>query len=291
MTDAAGAGRPQPIMDFGTADPEAIPVRDAATVMVLRDGTDGLEVCMLRRNLRSDFVGGAYVFPGGGVDEEDAHDDLAEVVTGLDDATASRQVEVPSGGLAFWVAAIRECFEEAGLLLAYDEDGRVVDFDDPERAARFVEHRREVDEGRRRLVEVCSAESLRLAVDGIHYFSRWITPLGAPRRYDTRFFVTAAPEAQTPVHDDREVIEATWVRPVDALERHRQGLFEMIFPTVRTLEALARFDTAGAVLEHAADVGRIEPILPRIVEANGGLRIVLPGDRQYDAITSEPIEP
>lgn len=157
MTDAAGAGRPQPIMDFGTADPEAIPVRDAATVMVLRDGADGLEVCMLRRNLRSDFVGGAYVFPGGGVDEEDAHDDLAEVVTGLDDATASRQVEVPSGGLAFWVAAIRECFEEAGLLLAYDEDGRVVDFDDPERAARFVEHRREVDEGRRRLVEVCSA--------------------------------------------------------------------------------------------------------------------------------------
>jgi len=284
-----GGGETAPRMDLRTPDPESIPVRDAATVMVLRDGPEGLEVCMLRRNLRSDFVGGAYVFPGGGVDPEDAHDDLADVVAGLDDATASLQVEVDAGGLAFWVAAIRECFEEAGLLLAYDADGRIIRFDEPALAARFVEHRRQVDNGERRLVEVCAAESLCLAADGIHYFSRWITPLGAPRRYDTRFFVTAAPEGQVPVHDDREVIEATWIRPVDALQRHRDGLFEMIFPTVRTLEALARFDSAGAVLEHAAQIGRIEPILPRIVEADGGLRIVLPGDRQFDAITSEPI--
>jgi 8-oxo-dGTP pyrophosphatase MutT (NUDIX family) len=291
MTEPTAPVGATPRMELRTSDAEPVPVRDAATVMVLRDSAAGLEVCMLRRNLRSDFVGGAYVFPGGGVDPEDAHDDLAEVVAGLDDATASRQVEVAKGGLAFWVAAIRESFEEAGLLLAYDTDGEIVRFDDPERAERFVEHRREVDDGRRRLVEVCAAESLRLAADGIHYFSRWITPLGAPRRYDTRFFVTAAPDGQVPVHDDREVIEATWVRPADALERQRQGQFEMIFPTIRTLEALSRFDTAGAVLDHAAHIGRIEPILPRIVEADGGLRIVLPGDRQYDAITAQPIDP
>jgi 8-oxo-dGTP pyrophosphatase MutT (NUDIX family) len=230
------------------------------------------------------------VFPGGGVDPEDAHDDLARVVAGRDDASASTQVEVPSGGLAFWVAAIRESFEEAGLLLAYDRDGRIISFDDPDVASRFVEHRRQVDRGERRLVEVCADESLQLAADGMHYFSRWITPLGAPRRYDTRFFVTAAPVGQIAVHDDREVIEATWVRPVDALERHRRGLFEMIFPTVRTLESLARFGSASEALDHAAHIGRIDPILPRIVEADGGLRIVLPGDRQFDAITSAPID-
>lgn len=280
---------PTPRIDFRTQDPESVPVRDAATVMVLRDGDRGLEVCMLRRNLRSDFVGGAYVFPGGGVDPEDAHDDLAAVVRGLDDASASRQVDVERGGLAFWVAAIRESFEEAGLLMAYDRDGTVIRFDDPAVAERFVEHRRQVDAGERRLVEVCAEEGLALAADAIHYFSRWITPLGAPRRYDTRFFVTAAPEGQHPVHDDREVIESVWIRPADALERHASGQFEMIFPTVRTLEALTRFDSAGEVLDHAAAIGRIEPVMPRIVEADGALRIVLPGDQQFDAFTSAPI--
>ncbi len=277
-------------MNLQTEDPESVPVRDAATVMVLRDGADGLEICMLRRNLRSDFVGGAYVFPGGGVDAEDAHDDLAAVVAGPDDETASKLVEVERGGLAFWVAAIRESFEEAGLLLAYDSAGEVLRFDEPVLAERFVEHRRQVDAGERRLVEVCAEESLRLATDRIHYFSRWVTPLGAPRRYDTRFFVTAAPEGQEPVHDDHEVIESVWIRPADALQRHAEGLFEMIFPTVRTLESLAVFGSAAEVLEHAAAISRIDPVLPRIVEAEGGLRIVLPGDRQFDAFTSAPIE-
>ena len=120
----------------------------------------------------------------------------------------------------------------------------------------------------------------------IHYFSRWITPLGAPRRYDTRFFVALAPGGQTPLHDDREVIANLWIRPEDALEQHAAGRFELIFPTVRSLEALMRFEVAAAVIEHAAGVESIDPILPRIVEDSGSLRIVLPGDEVYDATTS-----
>lgn len=265
-----------------------VQLRDAATVMLVRDGTDGLEVFMLRRNLASDFVGGAYVFPGGAVDDDDRHENLDAVCCGRSDLEASQQLGFERGGLAFWVAAIRECFEEAGVLLAYDEHGDIVRLDDPAVARRFAEHREAVDRGRRRLVEVCDRERLQLAVDRIYYFSHWITPEGAPRRYDTRFFVARAPDAQEPLHDDREVIANVWIRPADALQRHRAGEFDLILPTMRSLEALTRFDAADAVLEAAAAIQSVPTILPRIVEDHGGYRIVLPGDPGYDDIV--PVE-
>jgi 8-oxo-dGTP pyrophosphatase MutT (NUDIX family) len=279
------------IVNIDTENPEQIPVRDAATVMLVRDGSTGVEVFMLRRNLNSDFVGGAYVFPGGAVDPEDGSPDVDELCEGLTDETASGVLGVERGGLSYWVAAIRESFEEAGLLLALDGDGKMVSFADNETNERFVEHRRQVDAGERSLTSVARAEGLRLATGGIHYFSRWITPLGAPRRYDTRFFVAHPPEEQVPVHDDHEVIANLWIRPGDALERHGRGEFELIFPTVRSLEALTRFETADAVVRHAAEVATIDPILPTIVDSDHGLRIVLPDDEVYDAVTSKRILP
>jgi len=261
-----------------------VAIRDAATVMLVRDAPD-LEVFMLRRNLRSDFVGGAYVFPGGGVDDDDRFSDLEAVCTGRSDADASAQLGVASGGLAFWVAAIRESFEEAGVLLAYDRD-ELVRFEDPEVVERFAGHRGEVDRGDRRLIEVCQSEGLRLAVDTMYYFSHWITPEGPTRRYDTRFFVARAPEAQVPLHDDHEVIANLWVRPSEALAAHRAGEFEMIFPTVRTLMALERFETADDLLAAAAAISEVPTILPRIVQDDGGVRIVLPGDPGYDELLS-----
>ena len=282
-------------VDLQHPDPESVPVRDAATVMLLRDGDAGLEVCMLQRNLQSDFVGGAYVFPGGGVDPEDAEPDLEPMYLGRTDDEASRQVGVERAGLAFWVAAIRESFEEAGVLLAVGPDDRVISFSDPEVAARFEVHRADVDQGRRRLAEVCADEGLRLDVGAIHYFSRWVTPLGAPRRYDTRFFVAAAPEEQEALHDDHEVIGTRWVTPADALADHEAGRITMIFPTVRTMVALSRFETADEALAHAAAQGAIEPVVPLIEDVGGGMRIVLPGDPEgtggvYDAFTAEPLD-
>lgn len=272
---------------MGVEHPELVPVRDAATVMLVRNGPDGLEVFMLRRNLNSDFVGGAYVFPGGGVDPDDGTPDVGAICVGRDDAGSSALLGVESGGLAFWVAAVRESFEEAGLLLAVDRSDELVRFDDPEVNARFVEHRRAVDSGERSLVDVAREEGLRLATDRMHYFSRWVTPLGAPRRYDTRFFIAHPPEWQEPVHDDREVIANLWIRPEVALERHAAGAYELIFPTVRSLEALCLFDTADAAVRHAAEIAHVEPILPTMVDGEHGLRIVLPGDEVYDAITSK----
>ena len=260
-----------------------IPVRDAATVMLVRDGDDGLEVFMLRRNLNSDFVGGAYVFPGGAVDEADRHADLDAVCKGRSDDGASQLLGLDSGGLAFWVAAIRESFEEAGVLLATTPEGDVVSFADPEVAERFTLHRKAVDSGEKRLVEVCEQERLQLAVADIHYFSHWITPLGAPRRYDTRFFVAAAPPEQVPLHDDRETIANLWVRPSDALERCKRGELDMIFPTIKNLQAITRFERSQDLLDAAAAIAEVPTILPRISQDEGhGVRILLPGDDGYE---------
>ena len=277
-------------------DPEQVPVRDAATVMLLRDGSDGPEVCLMQRNLNSDFVGGAYVFPGGAVDPADADADVADRCPGLDDAEASRRLGLAVGGLAFWVAAIRESFEEAGVLLARNADGRRLDLSGPGTAERFAGHRDDVDNERRTIAEIAVQEDLHLDVGQLHYFSRWITPLGAHRRYDTRFFVCAAPEGQEVVEDSRELIGTQWLTPAEALRRHDAGDITMIFPTVRTLVALSRFERADAVLDHARAQSRVEGILPTISDGDDGMRIVLPGDPEhvggvYDAWTARPLSP
>ncbi len=279
-----------------SARPDEVPVLDAATVMLLRDGDDGLEVCLMQRNLNSDFVGGAYVFPGGAVDPEDGDAAAGAACTGLDDAEASRRLGLDRGGLAFWVAAIRESFEEAGVLMARHADGAPLDVTDPAAAARFALHRVAVDTSQRTMVEVAVEEGLLLDAGALHYFSRWITPLGAHRRYDTRFFVAAAPEGQEVVQDDRELIGTEWLTPAEALRRHDDGEIVMIFPTVRTLVALERFERSQDVLDHARSLSEVRPVLPTVTEGPGGLRIVLPGDPEhtggvYDAITAQPLPP
>ena len=266
-----------------------VELQEAATVLLLRDGAEGVEVFMLRRTLQSDFVGGAFVFPGGAVDAPDRAADLEAVSVGRTDAEASRRLGVERGGLAYWVAAIREGFEEAGVLLAYDPDGRIVDLDAPAHVERWAEHRRAVDCGEATLIEVCRAEGLTLAVDGMHYFGHWITPVGSPRRYDTRFFVAAEPPGQTPLHDDREVIANVWVRPAEALERAARGDMVMLPPTVASLRAITRFETAADALAAATEIVDVPRILPRLVADSGGARILLPGEDGYDEVDGEAL--
>ncbi|HMC67928.1 MAG TPA: NUDIX domain-containing protein [Mycobacteriales bacterium] len=230
-----------------------VPVRDAATVMLVRDGSDGLEVFMVRRSLRLVFAGGAHVFPGGAVDAVDRQ--MERWCVGRTDEDASATLGVARGGLAFWVAAVRECFEEAGFLLAVDANGEFVRLDDPESADRFAAHRQAVTNGTRSLADVCAAEGLRLAVDSMQYVSRWITPEGSPRRFDTRFFVCTAPERQTPLHDATETIAHEWVRPGDVLDRHRQGEVDLMTPTRRSLQWLEGEASVANVLATAAGSG------------------------------------
>jgi len=271
-----------------------VPLRAAATVMLVRDapppsgGSPVLEVLMVRRNLNSDFVGGAYIFPGGSVDLADGGAEAEACCQGRSDAEASELLGIDAGGLAYWVAVLRECFEEAGVLLAYGPDGDPVSFADPDTEARFAAHRRALNAGEVRFLDLCRDEGLRLAVDRVHYFSHWITPEGMHRRYDTRFFVAAAPADQTPAHDDHELIAEVWLRPSEALRRHREGELEIIFPTIRNLQAVDRFATSDALLEAAATAGRIPVIQPHVVADGRGVRIVLPGDPGYDEAVGTP---
>lgn len=266
-------------------------LRDAATVMLVRDGPGGLEVFMMRRTLSAAFVGGFYVFPGGAVDDADRSPEVEAVCEGRSDADASEALGLPAGGLAYWVAAIRECFEEAGVLLATTADGEVVRFDTPDTEARFVDHRHAVHAGERRLVDVCAGEGLRLAVGDTHYVSHWITPVGEPRRFDTRFFVSRAPTAQEPLHDDRETIASMWVRPQDALDRFRAGALQLIPPTIKNLEFLAAFATADEALAGAAEIEHPPAIQPRLRIVDGQIAgVVLPGEPGFDELGDGPAE-
>jgi 8-oxo-dGTP pyrophosphatase MutT (NUDIX family) len=258
------------------------PLRDAATVMLLRDGPDGLEVFMLQRTLNAAFVGGFYVFPGGVVDDADRHADVGAVCEGRTDAEASDVLGIDRGGLAFWVAAIRECFEEAGVLLARTPDHAFVSFDDAGVADRFRVHRAAIDDRSLRIVDLCVSEGLHLDLGEIAYVSHWITPLAEPRRFDTRFFVAHAPAQQTPLHDDRETIASLWVRPADALERQRRGELQLIIPTIKNLEFLLPHATAADALQAAQLAGRPEVIFPKIVRKGDLMSVLLPGDPGYD---------
>lgn len=270
--------------------------RDAATIMLVRDGSgDGygtLEVCMLRRHTNSDFVGGAYVFPGGKVDDADRGAPAEQVCVGRSDAEASALLEIDSGGLAFWVAALRECFEEAGVLLAYEQASgarAMVDVSHEERRTQLASIRHRLNGGEVGFLEACTAEHLALAVDRVHYFSHWITPEPAPKRFDTRFFVTALPPGQVPLHDDYETVDTVWVKPAEALERARAGEFDLIFPTMKNLEAIGRFATSAELLGAAAAIEHVPAVLPRVVSDDRGFRILLPGDAGYeDALAGRP---
>jgi len=267
-------------------DPETVPIRPAATVLLVRDADGGgIEVFMLRRTFSAAFASGMFVFPGGKVDEVDGIAEIGELCDGLTDAEASGLLGIPAGGLAYWVAAVRECFEEAGVLLArYASTGEVIRFDDDEVATQFQAERENIHDGSVALLELCRRENLRITTDEIHYVSHWITPKGERRRFDTRFFVARAPGAQHALHDDGETIESMWLRPEDAIRRWKEGDLMLMPPTAANIEFLLPHRTADEVLTAAAKVGVPTTILPKLrVDSDGRVvGILMPGQPGYD---------
>lgn len=269
-------------------DPTTVPVKPAATVLLVRDAdAGGVEVFMLRRTFSAAFASGMFVFPGGKVDDVDGVDEIAELCDGLTDAHASSLLGIAQGGLAYWVACIRECFEEAGVLLArHESSGDVVRFDDEATAKRFEAERENIHDGSVALLDLCKREGLRLTTDDIHYVSHWITPMGEKRRFDTRFFIARAPQAQEPLHDDGETIESFWISPQEAIERAHEKDLMLMPPTKANIEFLLPFKTADEVLAAAAQVGTPQTILPKLkIDSDGRvLGIAMPGDPDYAAL-------
>lgn len=259
--------------------------RPAATITIVRDITEGFEVLMMQRSMSAGFMAGAYVFPGGAIDPEDTDPRLYELCAGIDDAEASRKLGVERDGLAYWVGAIRECFEEAGLLLCYDRDNALVALDRPELQTRFEALRVQLNAGKLNFVDFCRQEGLRLAADKLTYFSHWITPVGAPRRYDTRFFACLAPGGQEPLHDEKELVDTVWVRPQAALERDRAGTLSLRTPTIATLRELSAAHDCTSLMQVLAAPREIKAILPAI--GSDGSRL-LPGDAGYAEAAKNP---
>jgi len=207
------------------------PIRDAATVLLLRDSPEGLQVLMTRRSDHASFAPGAYVFPGGGIDALDAQSH----------AVAARRPTQSDLHLTQAIAAIRESFEELGILLARHADGRMADDQDIARLSRHAP-----------FATQCAAQGLTLAADTVYVLAHWTGARELSKRFAVPFLVARMPEGQTPVADEQEQFEPVWVSPQQALERHAAGQFFMIYPTIRTLERLARFANADALLAAVA---------------------------------------
>jgi glyoxylase-like metal-dependent hydrolase (beta-lactamase superfamily II)/8-oxo-dGTP pyrophosphatase MutT (NUDIX family) len=255
--------------------------RPAATLALLREGERDLEVLMMRRTHLAEFAGGAYVFPGGAVDHADHDPALAALASGIDDGRASRVLGVPQGGLAYWIAAIRESCEEAGMLLAYDGTGAIVPIEGDARRAEFSRQRRALNQGQLSLVDLLREEQLTLATDAVFYLNRWITQAGRPRRFDTRFFVARAPARQQSEHDGAELLHHVWLTPKEALARHARGEVSLLYPTFKTLQTLSRFQTVDAALDFARSDRPMPAMPPRTATSRAGPTTLYWGDFAY----------
>ena len=239
-------------------DPASVVIKPAATVMLLRETSElGVEVFMMRRTTKAAFAGGMYVFPGGAVDAEDS---------------------------SYEIAAIRECFEEAGVLLARTSTGATVRFDDLISHDRFTTYRHAVHAGERSMTSVLSAEELVAQSDELLWVAHWVTPFGEVRRFDTRFFVVAMPDDQTPLHDDKETVDSLWVTPLDALNRAQAGELLMLPPTIANLEFLATYSSVHEIIEAARKIGTPTKLLPKVKWRDDGRieALLMPGDAGYN---------
>ena len=243
----------------------AVP-RPAATLILLREGP---QVLMLQRAPTAAFLGGAYVFPGGSLDPQDA--DPSRVV-GLTEAQANERLKLVSGAIAYYVAAIRECFEEAGVLLARDASGARIS---AARAEKLMHWRTKPF---RNMLE---AEDLYIPAGDLAYFGHWITAPGRSRRFDARFFVALAPEGQQGSHDATETVHDVWISPREALERGARGEIELVNATQQSLKELARFSDPRAAFDYARSIPEVEENRACWAQGKEGPKIFRRSDPPY----------
>ncbi len=257
--------------------PDRVPnaPRDAATVVVVRDGPGLVEVFCVKRHGKSGFLGGAVVFPGGTVDADDQDPAWAACCTALSER-AGQLAETEGRSLGFAVAALRELFEEAALL---PTSARALDHDAVLRLRQQLPEQPKPDEGRQ-LRELLGAHGLTLDTGRLVALGRWVTPTAESRRYDTRFYLLPLTEAQHGRHDAHETTEGYWATPAEVLERWRLGELFLAPPTSHTLELLATAKNADAAL---AVAGRqsLQPVFPHFVLDADLTVLALPGDPLY----------
>ncbi len=250
----------------------------AATIIIGRDCPDGFEVLMVVRHHEIDFAAGALVFPGGKVSEEDKQEGIREYcvdVDNLDDKT-----------LWTMIAAIRETFEECGILLMRPQgDSDIVSGD---RLQTLAEYREKLHKGEISMLDFLKQEKLTPAIDQLQLFAHWIAPEFAPKRFDTYFYLARAPEDHIAIHDGTESVDSMWIKPLDALTKHKEGKCTIIFPTRMNIMKLANSQTMEEALKRAKS-DEIVTILPVLKQRESGQFIRIPKDAGYE-VTEESLE-
>ncbi len=262
----------------------ARPAPDATTIVLVRPAQDGgaPELFMVERSGGADFFGSAYVFPGGGVDRADSDPELISRAAPL----ASIDMERLLGeglsrdqAVGCWIAGIRELFEEAGVMLAY-RGSAMLSFAEPAVRARFENYREELRGGRISMREIVEREELTLATDQVRYFSRFVTPPYARKRYDTRFVVAGAPRDQLASHDREEVVSGAWITAQGAVALFHSRAQQIVPPTLQNLLELEPCRSAAEMVT-LAESRAIAPICPATVRLDGAFALIYPGDRDF----------
>src|ERR1700736_2098735 len=254
---------------------EAVTPRPASTILLLRDGAaaDEIEVFMMVRHYEIDFNSGALVFPGGSVDKGDkeviARPELYSGGEGLD-----------AGALSFRIAAIRETFEESGILLARPRGSKALV--DAKRAAEIeAVNRAALCDGKTTFLNVLTDNGMLLALDELVPYAHWITPEGMPKRFDTWFFLAAAPPEQAGAHDGKESTDSIWLSPREAVAGGESGRFKLPFPTTRNLIRLGKQTSVSAALDDARGKP-VVTVMPVMTKLNGGRQLRIPLEAGYD---------
>lgn len=261
----------------------AIP-KKAATVILLRDRAPiGVEVFLLKRHEKSSFMGGNFVYPGGRVDREDGSLELYSLTKGMSPEEAHSifgGTISPGESFAHWIAGIRELFEEAGVLFAYEPTGNLLQIKNRGGQEKFSNYRTQLQKGEITLCQMAMEENLLFALDQIHYYAHWITPEARSERFDTRFFLSRYPSGQEASHDQKETTAEIWLTPRKALEENLKGEVVLSPPTLKTLEDLSRFKTIDEVFTSLRN-REIRTVLPILTKISSGPLIIFPWDTEY----------
>ena len=262
----------------------AIPKKAATVILLRKCKPGGFEVFLLKRHEKSSFMGGNFVYPGGRVDRGDGSLEMCSLSKGLTPEKAHDLLGgtlSPDESFAHWIAGIRELFEEAGVLLAYDQNGNSLSVKNPKERERFLNHRELLQKNKMTICQLAQEEKLLFALDQLHYYAHWITPEARSERFDTRFFLACHPEGQEATYDQKETTAEVWITPRKALEENLHGEVMLSPPTLKTLEDLSRFGTVEEVF-NSLRKKEIRPVLPVLTKVSGETLILFPWDPEYE---------
>ena len=264
----------------------AVIPKKAATIILLREKeSKGLEVFLLKRHEKSSFMGGNFVYPGGRVDRNDGSLEICSLCKGITPEEAYQifgESIPPDESFAHWVAGIRELFEEAGVLLAYDQSGNPFILKNPAERERFLNYRNLLQKDKLTICQLAQEEKILLALDQLHYYGHWITPEARSERFDTRFFLARHPIGQEATYDQKETTVGIWLNPKEALEENLRGEVILSPPTLKTLEDLSRFKSIDEVF-NSLRKKEIRPVLPILTKISGDPLLIFPWDPEYES--------